>query len=64
MDFCKQFNARTQDRAGKSITSCYYCFQDNSFDFIIKTPPVASQLLEATKKKAVLQNQTELKLRK
>ena len=48
VDFCKQFNARTQDRAGKVLPVVITVFQDKSFDFIIKTPPVASQLLEAS----------------
>jgi len=49
VDFCKQFNARTQDRPGKVLPVVITVYQDKSFDFIIKTPPVASQLLEATK---------------
>lgn len=52
VDFCKQFNARTQDRAGKVLPVVISVYQDKSFDFIIKTPPVASQLLEATKLKS------------
>jgi len=48
MDFCKQFNARTQDRAGKILPVVITVYADKSFDFIIKTPPVAVQLLEAT----------------
>jgi len=52
VDFCKQFNARTQDRAGKLLPVVITVYQDKSFDFVIKTPPVASQLLEATKKKS------------
>ena len=52
VDFCKQFNARTQDRAGKVLPVVITVFQDKSFDFIIKTPPVASQLLEASKLKS------------
>lgn len=52
MDFCKQFNGRTQDKAGKTLPVVITVYKDNSFDFIIKTPPVASQLLEATKKKS------------
>ncbi len=52
MDFCKQFNARTQEKQGKVLPVVITVYQDNSFDFIIKTPPVASQLLEATKKKS------------
>jgi large subunit ribosomal protein L11 len=49
MEFCKQFNARTQDKAGKLIPVIITVYRDKSFDFIIKTPPVAVQLLEATK---------------
>ena len=49
MEFCKQFNARTQDKAGKVIPVIISVYRDKSFDFIIKTPPVAVQLLEATK---------------
>jgi len=49
MEFCKQFNARTQDKAGKLIPVIINVYKDKSFDFIIKTPPVAVQLLEATK---------------
>lgn len=49
MEFCKQFNARTQDKAGKVLPVVITVYSDKSFDFIIKTPPVASQLLEATK---------------
>ncbi|HPT02413.1 MAG TPA: 50S ribosomal protein L11 [Bacteroidales bacterium] len=52
MDFCKQFNARTQDQAGKIIPVVITVFKDKSFEFIIKTPPVAVQLLEATKLKS------------
>jgi large subunit ribosomal protein L11 len=49
MEFCKQFNARTQDKAGKVIPVIITVYRDKSFDFILKTPPVAVQLLEATK---------------
>ena len=49
MDFCKQFNARTQDQMGKVLPVVISVYSDKSFDFIIKTPPVAIQLLEATK---------------
>jgi large subunit ribosomal protein L11 len=52
MDFCKQFNARTQDKAGKILPVVITVFSDKSFDFIVKTPPVAVQLLEATKQKS------------
>lgn len=49
MEFCKQFNARTQDKAGKLIPVIITVYKDKSFDFILKTPPVAVQLMEATK---------------
>jgi len=49
MDFCKQFNARTQDQAGKVIPVVITVYKDKSFDFIIKTPPVAVQIKEAAK---------------
>lgn len=49
MEFCKAFNARTQDSMGKVLPVVITVFSDKSFDFVIKTPPVASQLLEATK---------------
>jgi len=49
MDFCKQFNARTQDKMGKVLPVVISVYSDKSFDFIIKTPPVATQLLDATK---------------
>jgi large subunit ribosomal protein L11 len=51
MEFCKQFNARTQDQAGKVLPVIITVYVDKSFEFIIKTPPVAVQLLEATKLK-------------
>mgnify|MGYP002692934142 FL=1 len=52
MDFCKQFNARTQDQAGKIIPVIIQVYGDKSFDFITKQPPVAVQLLEVTKLKS------------
>lgn len=52
MDFCKQFNARTQDQAGKVLPVVITYYSDKSFDFIVKTPPVAVQLLEKSKKKS------------
>lgn len=52
MEFCKQFNARTQDRAGKVIPVVITVYADKSFDFVTKTPPVAVQLLEAAKLKS------------
>ena len=51
MEFCKQFNARTQDQAGKVIPVIITVFKDKSFEFIIKTPPVAVQILDAAKLK-------------
>jgi large subunit ribosomal protein L11 len=51
MDFCKQFNARTQDKAGKVIPVVITVYADKSFEFVTKTPPVAVQLLELTKSK-------------
>jgi len=52
MEFCKQFNARTQDRPGKVLPVVITVYGDKSFDFIIKTPPAAVQLLEAAKLKS------------
>ena len=49
MEFCKQFNARTQDKGGKLIPVIITVYRDKSFDFILKTPPVAVLLMEATK---------------
>ncbi|MHB1277179.1 MAG: 50S ribosomal protein L11 [Bacteroidia bacterium] len=51
MEFCKQFNARTQDKPGKILPVVITVYTDKSFDFIIKTPPVAATLLEITKVK-------------
>jgi large subunit ribosomal protein L11 len=51
MDFCKQFNARTQDKAGKVIPVIITVYKDKSFDFVTKTPPVAVQIIEAAKVK-------------
>lgn len=52
MDFCKQFNARTQEKAGKVLPVVITVYGDKSFEFIIKTPPAAVQLLEAAKLKS------------
>lgn len=46
MEFCKQFNARTQDKAGKILPVVITYYTDKSFDFVVKTPPVAVQLKE------------------
>ncbi len=51
MEFCKQFNARTQDSAGKVLPVIITVYADKSFDFIVKTPPVAVQLKELSKAK-------------
>jgi len=52
MEFCKQFNARTQDKMGKVIPVIITVYIDKSFDFVTKTPPVAVQLLETSKQKS------------
>jgi len=52
MEFCKQFNGRTQDKAGKVLPVVITVYMDKSFDFIIKTPPAAVQLREAAKVKS------------
>lgn len=52
MDFCKQFNARTQDRAGKVLPVVITVYIDKSFDFIVKTPPVSVQLKEMVQVKS------------
>ena len=49
MEFCKQFNARTQAQAGKVLPVIITVYNDKSFDFVVKTPPVPVQLLEITK---------------
>lgn len=52
MEFCKQFNARTQDKSGQILPVVITVYADKSFDFIVKTPPVAVQLKEAAKLKS------------
>ena len=52
MDFCKQFNARTKDKAGKVLPVVITYYTDKAFTFVVKTPPAAIQLLEAAKKKS------------
>ena len=49
MEFCKQFNSRTQDKQGKVLPVVISVYKDKSFDFIVKTPPAAVQLMEAAK---------------
>ena len=51
MQFCKQFNARTQEQAGKVLPVIITVYGDKSFDFVVKNPPVAIQLIEASKVK-------------
>ena len=52
MEFCKQFNARTQDKNGKVLPVLLTVYADKSFEFVIKTPPASIQLLEAAKLKS------------
>lgn len=52
MEFCKQFNARTQDKMGKTLPVVVTVYADKSFDFVIKTPPAAVQLMELSKIKS------------
>mgnify|MGYP003396969623 FL=1 len=52
MDFCKAFNARTQDKAGKVLPVVITYYNDKSYDFVVKTPPVAVQLMEVAKVKS------------
>ncbi|NQX99702.1 MAG: 50S ribosomal protein L11 [Flavobacteriaceae bacterium] len=49
MEFCKQFNSRTQDKQGKVLPVVINVYKDKSFDFVVKTPPAAVQLMEAAK---------------
>jgi large subunit ribosomal protein L11 len=51
MEFCKRFNAKTQEQQGKVLPVVIYVYKDKSFDFIVKTPPAAVQLMEAAKLK-------------
>lgn len=62
MEFCKQFNARTQDKAGKVLPVVITVYGDKSFDFIIKTPPVAIQIKEAIKLKSGSAESNRLKV--
>ncbi len=52
MDFCKQFNARTQEKQGQVLPVLITMYTDKSFDFVIKTPPAAVLILDAAKKKS------------
>lgn len=62
MEFCKQFNARTQEQAGKVLPVVITVYGDKSFDFIIKTPPAAVQLKEAAKLKSGSAEPNRLKI--
>jgi len=62
MDFCKQFNGRTQDKAGKVLPVVITVYTDKSFDFVIKTPPAAVQLLEKAKIKSGSSEPNRLKV--
>ncbi len=64
MEFCKQFNGRTQDKAGKVLPVVITVYSDKSFDFIIKTPPAAVQLMEAAKVKKGSSESNRLKVGK
>ena len=52
MEFCKQYNARTQDKMGQTLPVLITIYSDKSFDFVVKTPPAANMLLEAAKLKS------------
>ena len=62
MEFCKQFNARTQEKMGQVLHVLVTVYTDKSFDFVIKTPPAPVMLLEASKKRKVLRNLIKLRL--
>lgn len=64
MDFCKQFNARTQEKAGKVLPVIITIYVDKSFDFVVKNPPVAVQLLEAAKVKSGSAESNRIKVAK
>ncbi|HRO42210.1 MAG TPA: 50S ribosomal protein L11 [Flavipsychrobacter sp.] len=64
MEFCKQFNARTQDKMGKVLPVLLTVFTDKSFDFVIKTPPAAVQLMEASKVKSGSKEPNRIKVGK
>ena len=62
MEFCKQFNARTQDRPGKVTPVVITVYGDKSFDFVLKTPPAAVQIIEHTKIKKGSSESNKLKV--
>lgn len=64
MEFCKRFNAQTQDQQGKVLPVIISVYKDKSFDFVIKTPPAAIQLLEAAKIKSGSKESNRIKVAK
>ncbi len=64
MEFCKQFNARTQDKQGKVLPVLITVYSDKSFDFVIKTPPAAVQLMELSKVKSGSKEPNRIKVGK
>lgn len=64
MEFCKRFNAQTQDQQGKILPVIISVYKDKSFDFVIKTPPAAIQLLEAAKIKSGSKESNRIKVAK
>lgn len=62
MEFCKQFNARTQDQPGKVLPVVLTVYKDKSFDFVIKTPPTPILLLETLKAKTGSKESNRLKI--
>ena len=64
MEFCNQFNARTDDRKGQVLPVVITIYKDKSFDFVIKTPPAAVQLLEAAKVKKGSSESNRIKVAK
>ena len=64
MEFCKRFNAATQDKQGKVLPVVITVYKDKSFDFVIKTPPAAIQLMEAAKIKSGSKESNRIKVAK
>lgn len=64
MEFCKRFNAQTQDQQGKILPVIISVYKDKSFDFVIKTPPAAIQLMEAAKIKSGSKESNRIKVAK
>ena len=64
MEFCKRFNAQTQDQQGKILPVIISVYKDKSFDFVIKTPPAAVQLMEAAKIKSGSKESNRIKVAK